>query len=87
VGRAAFTAVCSGCDALVLSKGYKYFGGTLLLPKSGMSLTMEVEIPPKHWYPGSRLPRVTTQTTRLNTLKLIITAQKFHKIRTIFSHF
>jgi hypothetical protein len=58
----------------------------MLPPKSGLSLTMEAEIPPKHWYPATRLPRVTTQITRLNTLKLIIRAQKFHKI-TVFSHF
>jgi len=69
-----------------LVNGYKHVGGTMLPPKSGMSLMMEVEIPPKHWYPTKRLPWVTTQT-RLNTLKLIITMQKFHKIRTVFSHF
>jgi hypothetical protein len=67
--------------------GYKHVGGTLLPPKSGMSLMMEVEIPPKHWYPATRLPRVTTQSTRPSTLKQIITVQKFHKIRTVFSHF
>jgi hypothetical protein len=77
----------SGCDTLVSSNGYKHIGGTLLPPKLGMSLTMEVEIPPKHWYPATRLLRVTTQMIRLNTLKLIRTAQKFHKIRTVFSHF
>lgn len=50
-----------------LVDGYKHVGGTMLPPKSGMSLTMEVEIPPKHWYPATRLPWVTTKMTRLNT--------------------
>jgi hypothetical protein len=40
--------MCSGCETLALSNGYKHAEGTLLSPKSGMSLMMEVEIPPKH---------------------------------------
>jgi hypothetical protein len=67
--------------------GYKHVEGTMLPPASGINLKMEVEIPPKHWYPPTRLPNVTTQKTRLNTLKFIITVQEFHKIKTIFSYF